>query len=75
MKSTTHPKKELSIPAVGSKRGDPFQGTSESQPTAFPIFTLDIKSHILFRGSHFSPGGGGGQRGVWAGLKGELGRA
>lgn len=51
-------------------RGDSFQGTSEFQPTAFPIFTLDIKSQILFQGSHFS--GGGGQREVWAGPKESL---
>lgn len=68
MKSTTHLKKEISIPAVSRKWGDSFQGTSEFQPTAFPIFTLDIKSQILFRGSHFSTGGGG-QREVWAGPK------
>lgn len=67
MKSTTHLKKEISIAAVSRKRGDSFPGTSEFQPTAFPIFTLDIKSQILFQGSHFSTGGGG-QREDWAGL-------
>ena len=68
MKSTTHLKKEISIPAASRKWGDSFQGTSEFQPTAFPIFTLDIKSQILFRGSHFSTGEGS-QGEVWAGPK------